>query len=785
MAYKAQSTSRISRFFYFGLFILSFCLLAIEILLTRILSVIFWYHFAFLVVSVALFGMTIGALIVYLTPKTFLVSLTQRHIALYAYISAFTIIIGTLSLFYLPALFAFWNIPDVLMPVLYILLSLPFISIGICLSLSLTRFPEYIGKIYSVNLVGSALGCIGVIFILNSLNASSATLFIASLSVLSSLLFAFDGRLGKLFKFFCILTLLVLLFLSFKNGYSNSIRPLWVKEVIKKKPPIYSKWNFFSYITVGIPAKKPFGWGFSPKISSVKINTKELMLLIDEGAGTVLTEFSDPQDLEYLKLDVSAIAYHLRNNNDVLVIGSGGGRDLLTAMLFGTKKVVGVEINKDINEIAFNKLRDFSGNINNYSQIHFIVDEGRSYVSRSKEKYNIIQASLVDSFAAFANGAFALTENSLYTKEAWVIFLEHLKEDGILTFSRWYDIDNPSEIYRLVSLAKSSLRVIGIKDPRKNIALVRYIWPNGKLGVGTILVSKNPFLDSDLMKLKKICSELEFELVLSPQDSKDNNFIYILEDADTASSLARFSTNISAPTDNQPFFFYFAKFKDLFSWQPTDKGLIILRKLFSTILIFGIIFIMLPLLYERRSRSIGKISANMAVYFIAIGIGFMLVEISFMQRLGIFLGHPIYGLTVVLFSLLLSCGIGSYLTKHINTNTKIRLSFSALIFLIFVLLNAVPLIIKTATSSLMPIKIVLSILILTSIGIFMGMPFPIGMNAVADEYSPRVLYWGLNGFASVCGSALAAVILINFGFQISLASGLLFYLIAFFTIVFK
>lgn len=780
---KLQPSNKISNSFYCGLFILSFCLLALEILLTRILSVIFWYHFAFLVVSVALFGMTVGALVVYLAPNTFLPKLTQKHIAVYAYVSSFTATVSILSLFYLPAIFAFLNISGLLMPVLYILLSLPFITIGICLSLSLTRFPEHIGKIYSVNLIGSALGCIAIIFILNSFNAPSALLFIASLCVLAALLFGFSGQVSRLFKLFCILTMVFYGSFSLKNQNSNSITPLWVKGVIHRTRPLYSKWNFFSYIRVGIPQRRPFGWGFSPKISQAKINTQELMLLIDEGAGTVLTKFNDLSELEYLKLDVSAIAYYLRDNDDVLVLGSGGGRDLLTAVLFGADKAVGVEINKDINDIAFNKFIVFSGKVNNYSQIQFVIEEGRSYVSRSNEKYNIIQASLVDSFAAFANGAFALTENSLYTKEAWGIFLKHLKEKGILTFSRWYNKDNPVEIYRLISLAKSALQEIGIKDPRQNIALVRYIWPNNTLGVGTILVSKSPFSDSELAALEKISGNLEFELVLSPTHYADANFIHILENTGTSHALKNLPSNISPPTDDKPFFFYSAKFKDIFSKNPTDQGVITLRKLFFIILIFGIIFIMVPSIYRPTYKGTKRISWNTLIYFAAIGLGFMLIEIALMQRLGILLGHPIYGLTVVLFSLLFSCGIGSYLTKYLRNSILKTLPFAALLLITFAFVTILPLIIKLITPSLMPIKILVSLAVSVLIGLFMGMPFPIGMAAAQDENSPRVLYWGMNGFASVCGSALAAVILINFGFQKAIISGAICYLAAFLSLL--
>ncbi len=780
---KAHPANQTSKFFYSGLFIISFCLLALEILLTRILSVIFWYHFAFLIISVALFGITLGALIVYLLPKIFLPQLTLKHIAIYSYISSLGIILCLLSLFYLPALFTLLNIINFLMPALYILLSLPFISIGICLCLIISRFPQNISKIYSLNLIGSASGCLGIIFILNALNAPSATVFIACLCSFSALLFAFNAKSTKLFKWICSLSVLLCLSFSLLNSYFNSIRPLWVKGNIRTNQPIYEKWNFFSYVTVGMPSRSPFGWGFSPKISSTALKTQELMLTIDEGAGTVLTKFSNLLDLEYLKLDISAIAYYLRSNEDVLVLGSGGGRDLLTALLFGAKKATGIEINKDINKIAFGKFRDFSGNINKYSQIKLIVDEGRSYVSRSKEKYNIIQASLVDSFAAFANGAFALTENSLYTKEAWTVFLNHLKENGILTFSRWYGKSKPTEIYRLITLAKSSLEELGINYPRQNIALVRYIWPNSNIGVGTILVSKTPFSGQELRELKNIAANLGFEVMLSSKDCKDNNFISILESNDATYDFKNISFNISPPTDNRPFFFYSSKFKDLFSVNTNDEGIIILRQLFLNILIFGLIFIIIPLFYKLRSERLIAVSWQLIIYFASIGLGFMLIEISFIQRLGLFLGQPIYGLTIVLFSFLFSCGIGSYLTKYLNNGLRTLLPFIALAFIILISLFFLPPITRILTPHPMSIKILASLSILILIGLFMGMPFPIGMASAKDEDSVRILYWGVNGFASVCGSALATVILINFGFQKSILAGLLCYLAAFISLL--
>lgn len=772
-----HSKGSLSKLFYTALFVVSFSLLASEILLTRILSVIFWHHFAFLIISVSLFGLTIGALIIYLFPKSFAPDLTMRHLALYAYISSFFIMISFLSLFYLPAALHQLNLSFLLMPALYFLLSLPFVATGICLSLSLTRFPEHIGKIYSINLCGSASGTIGIIFILTTLNAPAAIAFIAALCVLSALLFSYASQLGRTFRLFCLLTISASILFSYQ--YAHSITPLWLKGSIQLAPPFYGKWNYFSYITVRKPARKPFGWGFSPKISEAKVNTKELMLVIDEGAGTVLTRFDNLAELGYLGLDISAIAYNISNNNDVLVLGAGGGRDLLTALLFGANRVVGVEINEDIVDIAVNKLRWFSpGMFDNGNRIQLIVDEGRSYVSRSEKKYDIIQASLVDSFAAFSNGAFALTENSLYTSESWKIFLNHLKEHGILTFSRWYDYNNPSEIYRIIALAKSSLIEIGINNPRQHIMLVSTRQTNNSLGVGTILVSRSPFSYADISKLEKAADNLSFDLVLSPRSFKDANFITIIDGIENNDRMIDYPFNISPPVDDKPFFFYYGKFKDLFSKNPADSGAKILRKLFIMTLFFGIIFLLVPVFYKNRREGLKKISISIMIYFTSIGMGFMLLEISFMQRFGIFLGHPIYGLTVVLFSLLTACGVGSYLTKYLNSKVKIILPFMASIITVFIIVNLLPIVMEMATPNSMQVKILISLVVLILIGVPIGMPFPIGIKMAGNNNAPLIVYWGVNGFASVVGSVLAAILLVNFGFQKTLLGAIACYGVA-------
>lgn len=765
---------------YPGIFLLSFSLLAAEILLTRFLSVVFYYHFAFLVVSVALFGLTVGALLVHLFPRYFSEALTYRRLAFFTYLSSILMAISFILLFYLPIFFYLRHLMFLLMPALYISLSLPFVAFGVVLSLVFARFPRHIDRIYCSNLVGSALGCVGIIFILNIYkNGVAAVLFLSYLCVLAAGCFSYYSRPKRLTQIFLILSAAGFLGLSGWVGAVNGFRPLWAKSAFRPIPPVYERWNYFSAVTLEVPPRRPFGWGFSPKIRSSRINTGEMMIALDYDAGTVLTSFDNLSDLEYLKLDVTAMAHYLRVSDDVAVVGSGGGRDLLTALLFGAKKIYGIEINPDINDIAFNKFRDFSGGILRFPQIHFIVDDGRSFILKSKEKFNIIQASLIDSFAATFSGAFALTENSLYTQEAWVAFLSHLKDNGILTFSHFYFENAPLNMYRFVALAKASLESLGVENPRDHIILVRQKeLRQGVTGIGTILVSRSPFSGEEVAKLEKICQDLRFDIILSPGKARDKNFLKILSAPTSRSLLNDFPFNITAPTDNRPFYFYFAKFSELFSTKTSYQGALLLRRLFLVIFLFGAVFILLPVIFHFRRHSLAQISGPWLLYFLALGLGFMFIEISFMQRLGIFLGHPIYGLTVVLFSLLFFSGVGSFLSRYIDTKAKVFIIFFLLIVLALKEAFFLPLMAAGTSTSSMSMKIASAAVAVALLGVFMGMPFPLGIKKLQDQPAALVVYWGVNGFASVSGSCLATVSLIYFGFQKTLCMGSLCYFLA-------
>jgi hypothetical protein len=515
-------------------------------------------------------------------------------------------------------------------------------------------------------------------------------------------------------------------------------------------------------------------------------------MTIDATAGTVLTSFhGDYELLEYLKYDITNIVHYIRHHSKILIIGTGGGRDILSALLFQQKSIVGIEINKEIINAVNRSFANFTGCLDTMANVTFVHDEARSYIARSKEKFDIIQASLTDTWAATAVGAFCLTENSLYTVEGWKIFLDHLSPNGILTFSRWYFKDRPDEMHRLTSLAGEALRQYGFENPRNHIMIARRMIKGKKgiepEGVGTMLVSKSPFSRMEIETIGNITDSLKFEVVLSPYYSIDYIFSKLTAKTSDPIFLEQYPLNISPPTDENPFFFHMFKLKTLTLNNPIDQGSMSfnLKAIFILIVFLVIVILLLSLciilpLKLTIDKSTINGSSPFSFYFLTIGIGFMLIEISQMQRLNIFLGHPTYGLSVVLFSLLVSSSIGSLTTQKLKIegmSTEMRLLVLCITLIVFGFLT--PTILLMFEASLTPIRIIVAVLLLFPIGLFMGMAFPIGLKfATIKNYKIIPWLWGINGAASVFSSVLAVVLSISWSISITYWIGCICYIAA-------
>ena len=763
-----------------------------EMLLTRIFSVTMWYHFAFVAVSIALFGMTVGANIVYLRPNWY----PQERLPQVLCIQALWFAIST-PLSFLTHLSIPFHIDKSLTSIYsvvlnYTIIAIPFVFSGIIVALVLTRYPRQVNRLYAVDLAGAAAGALIFIRLLEWVDGPNAVLIVALLAALSALCFGRRemDRLLRRRATAVLAGLAVFTALSIASARMNAplLRVIWAKDTLDSRHFI-DMWNAFSRVTVDAMGTAPFGWGLSPSSPADK-PVDQMYLTIDGTAGTPITRFDgkDMSQFEYLRYDIVNLAHYLRSNTEVAVLGVGGGRDVLSALLFHQSGVRGLEINDNILRILGGQLRGYSGSLDRNPKVQLINDEARSWLSRTKDRFGIIQVSLIDTWAATSAGAFVLTENSLYTTEAWDIFLQRLHPDGILTFSRWYFPERPAEAYRLMALAVQSLKNRGIQDAGKHIIFARLLRheADGPDGVGTIMISPQPFQPADEARVREVCQTMGFDVLFTPSKSEDPMFSRLTSGEDLQAISDSYPLRIDPPTDNSPFFFQMMRLKDIASvstkqgyMTPNIRAVVVLGVLLFTVVLLTAVFIVAPLAMSSRMSDLAG-AWPLLMYFSAIGLGFMFVEISQMQRLIVFLGHPTYGLGVVLFSLLLSSGLGSYASGRVLTAE--RHLVSAMIALIAVLAASSPLT-RIAANALAgaetPVRIGAAVLLLAPMGLFMGIAFPVGMRLASQQ----ALYltpwlWGINGATSVCGSVLSACIALAFSISTAYWSGVACYVLA-------
>jgi hypothetical protein len=790
-----SAASGATRHTFAGLFLVTLCTLILQILLTRIFSVTMWYHFAFLTVSLAMFGITLGALVVYLAPHRFPPERTQHQMALATLLFGLTAV-GAFLVHVFTPFDKHGETPFIAFIALtYVVLSVPFVCSGVTVCLALTRFPRQVSMLYAIDLAGAALGCVALIGLLRATDGPTAVFAVGGAACAGAWCFARAARSRGLTRATAGAALTLLGFATAHTALVWRQVPIvglrWVKGE-RLEEPLYEKWNAHAYFVVyGDPEAPgaPFGWGFSERFVTRQV-IRQLPVLIDAGAGTVITAYDgDLSPLAYLKYDVTNLAHYVRRGARVLVVGSGGGRDVLSSLVFGQPSVVAAEVNGDLLRALNGRFGRFSGHLDDDPRVEFVNDEARSWVTRQAQRFDIIQVSLIDTWAATAAGAYVLTENSLYTEEAWATFLEHLAPDGILSVSRWYVVDTPFEMYRLTALAAGSLRRIGVDDTRPHIAVLTNVAPGSerKRGVGNLLVSPSPFSATDLRALRAAARRLNLLVLVDPDSALDGNFAQLASGGDPA---AGFSVDIAPPTDDRPFFFNMLRLSDVPDRNVLEKlpddfnlqavrilgGLLVLVLALTTLCVIG------PLLLTSDRRKL-RGTVPLFTFFTAIGFGFMLVEISQIQRLIVFLGHPTYGLSVLLFSLLLSSGVGSALTARVGDPRGSRAALTSIAGIVGVLVIfglATPAAIEAWRGAATPVRILVAGGILVPLGLFMGMAFPLGMRFASDRSAAVTPWlWGLNGAAGVCASVLGVAIALGEGIAATFWVGVACYALAF------
>src|SRR5918995_272142 len=655
---------------YVGLFLVTLSTLMLEIALTRIFSVTMWYHFAFVAISVALFGMTAGALAVHLLPHRFPAAGVRRQLWTFSLLFGVSVVVCFAVQLLIPFT-PLVTVPGIASVVATcVVISVPFVFSGIVVCLALTRFPDEVNRLYAVDLVGAGLGCILLVVLFSVIDGPSLIVLVGGLAAVGALAFALTGLSRRRVTIAAVAVAVLVGFAGTNAALYAAGSPLlkiiWAKQV-REGDHATERWNAFSRLVVDGAPDDP--------------DAQALSLVIDSTAGTVLNRWSgDPDDSNHLRDEMQNLPYYIRHDPDVFVIGAGGGTDVLSALEFGADSVTGVEMNGDIIDLTHNKYGDFTGHLDEQPGVRIVQDEARSYLTRQDERYDLIQISLIDTWAATAAGAFALTENSLYTTDSWDLFMDRLQDGGILSVTRYFrhtdsngDPVAPLETYRTIALASEVLTERGVAEPRDHIMVYRdpTVYPG--VDLSTVLVSPDPFTQRDFATVAGRARERGFEPVLNHRDVADPVFAGLAAPGGPGEAIEDQTADISPPTDNRPFFFQMANVDTFLNGEigrddHVTRPVLVLGLLAVTVLGLAAMCIALPLVLARRTSTIRAERRRVLplyTYFTGIGLGFLLIEVAQLQRLSIFLGHPTYGLTVSLFSVLVFSGIGSMLTERV------------------------------------------------------------------------------------------------------------------------
>ncbi len=779
------------------------CGLMLQIMETRVLSVIGFYYLAFFAIGVAMLGMTAGALLVFYrfrpsySPKT-LFEVLAHVMSLFAW-SVLGSLIALLSL-------AVGDRPEPTLMfvcswlVVILVLLPPYVFLGIAVSLALTRSPQRTALVYGVDLLGAAGGCLATLGVLSITDTYTAILLVGAIGAMASIAFGAARRaaqtagssaersppVGRVSGYpllnggIAAAGLIVIAAVNQMLGV-HGLRPLVVKGTVEHAFALTEeRWNSFSRIAMVMrPKSDAFLWSGSPLAPEVQLD--QGWLNIDGEAGTPIYRFGgDPRELDFLRYDVTALAYYIRHRGRSAVIGIGGGRDLMTASVFGFRDITGVEYNPIFVRLFSRDYRNFSG-ADRVPGLRLFVDDARSWFARSHEQFDLIQMSLIDTWAATGAGAFTLSENGLYTVDGWKRFLARLTPTGVFTVSRWYSPDRLDETARILSLAMATLIELGEQHPADHI----YLASNGRLS--TLIVGRSALSAADVSALDDAVYSLKFKTLVAPGRPAANRNFERLLDARTTAELVRIGgatpVNLAPTWDYNPFFFNQLRLSDPKSMiAAASAGGVVHGNLLASltlIVLVGVSMLVVFVVLVGPARSSAPHSRQPALfwssaYFLTIGVSFMFVEISLIQRMSLFLGHPTYGLAIVLCGIILATGVGSLVSDW-----AVRLSARPLVgwplclaaYLATLPLWLGPVLEANETGSLLS-RALVCLATMAPAGIMMGFMFPVGMrlcNRIDTRLTPWL--WAVNGAAGVLASGTAVLVSIETSLNYALCVG--------------
>jgi hypothetical protein len=791
--------------------LVSLASLLLELALTRLFSVVLFYHFAFFAISVALLGLGSGGVFAHIRQE-WLAGFEMRALsARLCLLNSIFILASVEVVLHTPVSLEVTGRNFGKLTIIYLAAAVPFFLTGLLFSVLFARSTSQISHLYGADLAGGASACLAVVPLLNFIGAPNALLLASACMAIAAALWADQIKLRR--AGYALAAVFVVLIAANYSGrivdviYAKGAYrdPRWVE---------YSRWNAISRIEVNTELGGRY----------VVIDADATTAIMnadpahwDQNGAPTPTRTGLPSQPGFnwkkgLMAAAPSVANVLRPQGEFAIIGPGGGVDVMRAVANGSPSVTGIEINPTIaNDVMRDRYAEYSFHLYELPQVHIHVQDGRSYIRSSHEKYDVVQMTLVDTWASTAAGAFALSENNLYTIEAFREYFDHLKPDGMIAITRW-EFKQPREALRVVSQGIEALHQIGVANPKDHFVIVA----DGKLDEDgrpvLVLAKKSPFTateygliaahlraNSNLFWLNPPeyrdpacgpevqCSESPISIspplpvALPPAAAA---FRQLIESNNPQGFAQGYAYNVAPVSDSAPFFFFTLKTRHVIEnilagtghgmdWR-INLGVVVLGMLLVISILAVSVFLILPLALHRHRESTPKTGLVALLYFISVGLGFILVEISLIQRFVLFLGHPTYALTVVVFLLLLSSGAGSVVARRWMSSSRMLLLLGLIAVLILVNVLTLPWLLSVAVGLPFALKLLISAVVLAPLGFLMGMPFPTGLRLVKTvEWA-----WALNAAASVLGSVMAMIIAIHFGLTVTLVCAAVAYLLA-------
>jgi hypothetical protein len=799
--------------------LISAAALAYEIVLMRLFSIILWHHFAYMIISLALLGYGASGALLSLAQS----AVQQRFAPLFcAAAAAFGV--SAVACFVLAQRVPFnpleilWDPRQIAyLLAVYLLLALPFLCAGACVCMALARWRGQVSRIYSFDILGAGAGSFGAVALLFMLSPDDALKWIGALGWVAAALAWLEcgGSLRPAAALLVAAGLPWLLPPAWTVPAMSPYKELAQTLRIPEARVVEQRFSPLGLVSVVESPRFPLRHAPGLSLNAAVEPPPQLGVFIDGEGLNALTRFDGRRDsLAHLDQVTSALPYHLLQRPGVLVLGAGAGADVLQAHYHGARQIDAVELNPQVVDLVRRRFADYAGGI--YSgavaaqPVRVHLAEARGFVAASKERYDLIQVALLDSFSASSAGLYALAENYLYTVEAVQDDLRHLQPGGLLAITRWVTLP-PRDALKLFGAAVLALQRLGVSDPASRLALVRS-WKTS-----TLLVKNGAFGNEDIAAIKAFCVARSFDLAfypgMLPHEANRYNVVAPPDLFDGATALLgpgrdafvqNYKFEITPATDDQPHFFHFFKWRSLHELLSLKEqgglpllewGYPVLVATLAQAALASLLLIAAPAAWvswtgarhdDPRPRAGPR--GRVLVYFLAIGFAFMFIEIAFIQKFVLFLSHPLYAVAVVLFAFLLFAGIGSAASRRLHDAAarklpELRNPVAALALAIglsaLLCLALLAWLFQHALALPDAVRIVISAALIAPLAFFMGMPFPLGLARVQANDARLVPWaWAINGCASVTGAVLATLLAIHVGFTAVVVLALVLYGIA-------